>query len=165
MTDDTGGSLAKANGGTPPEIPALAGTDLGSLLASAGGFVNRLSQLPIAQIGKNLEEITDRVRRLADSPQIDRSLKKLESALTEIERVSRQVAEATPATTQRLQEAAAGVRDAARTIDRIAGGTPRKQKDIEALVAELTDTAASIRRLADLLHREPEALLRGRTPQ
>lgn len=165
MTDDTGGSLARAAEDAPPDIPAVAGSDLGSLLASAGGFVNRLGELPVAQIGKNLEEITARVRRLADSPQIDRSLAKLEAALTEIERVSRQVAEATPATTQRLQEAAAGVRDAARTIERIAGGTPRKQQDIEALVAELTDTAASIRRLADLLHREPEALLRGRTPQ
>ncbi|MFW5682885.1 MAG: MlaD family protein, partial [Phycisphaeraceae bacterium] len=165
MTDQQAESLAQANGESPPEIPAVAGTDRGSLLASASGFVNRLGELPIDQIGEDLREITRRVRRLAASPEIDRSLAKLESALTEIERVSQQVAEATPATTERLQQAAAGVRDAARTIDRVTGGTPRKQEDIESLVAELTDTAASIRRLADLLHREPEALLRGRTPE
>mgnify|MGYP006266517353 CR=1 FL=1 len=165
MTDDTDASLAKARGDAPPEVPAIAGTDLGSLLASAGGFVNRLGELPIAKIGRDLEQITQRVRGLAASPEVDRSLDKLEAALTEIETLSERVSEATRATMTRLEEAAAGVRDAARTIDRITGGTPRKQNDVEALVAELTDTAASIRRLADLLHREPEALLRGRTPE
>jgi paraquat-inducible protein B len=115
-----------------PTIPA----PLGALAANLGDIVKRLDQVPLEEIGDNL----------------NRSLARLAATLENTERLTGQIeAELLP-----------NVNAAAADASALLSPTSPVNAELRQLLVELTEAARSIRLMADYLERHPEALIRGK---
>lgn len=149
-------------GGAHPEIPAENG-GLGELAA-------KLGRLPVTRIGENVRTITEHIKALTASPQLQESIGHLDRSLAELERtlhaagpeVGPMLASARE-TVDRLHHTADDIDATAEAARRLLGGSASSPNgNLQQAVRELTGTARSIRTLANYLDQHPEALLRGR---
>ena len=148
--------------GPYPEIPAEDG-GLSELAA-------KLGRLPVTRIGDNVRAITEQVKTLTGSPQLQESLGHLDRSLAQLERTLRtagpQVAPMLASareTVDRLHHTADDIDATAEAARRLLGGSAASPNgNLQQAVHELTGTARAIRTLANYLDQHPEALLRGR---
>jgi len=148
--------------GPYPEIPAE-NAGLGELLAKVG-------RLPVTRIGDNVRAITEQIKTLTASPQLQESLVHLDRSLGELDRTLHaagpQVAPLLASarqTVDRLQHTADDIDATAAAARRLLGGSAASPNgNLQQAVRELTGTARAIRTLANYLDQHPEALLRGR---
>ena len=133
-------------------IPS-AGGGLDNILASLTSISNKLEQVPLDQIGANLNDTLRSASGALGS--IQDLAKKADSGLSP-------VFQRLPAITGALQDAATR---ATRTFGSLEAGYGRESqfnRELERSLAQVGDAARSIRLLADFLDRHPEALVRGR---
>ena len=148
--------------GPYPEIPAENG-GLSELAA-------KLGRLPVTRIGDNVRAITEQVKTLTGSPQLQESIGHLDRSLAQLERTLRaagpQVAPMLTSareTVDRLHHTADDIDATAEAARRLLGGSAASPNgNLQQAVHELTGTARAIRTLANYLDQHPEALLRGR---
>jgi paraquat-inducible protein B len=161
MTGDTGGSLRSV--GQYPEIPAAGSGGIEALVSQAG-------QLPLAEIGNNVEAIATRIKTLASSPKLTDSIDHLDRSLTELDATLRDAGPKIAPTIQSARQTIDGLRKTASEIDSTAeavksmtGASPAAPNgNLQQALAELTQTGRAVRSLADYLDQHPEALLKGR---
>ena len=138
--------------------------------AGLSAFSQQLGRVPLDEIANNVRAITERVKSLADSPQLDDSIHHLDRSLTELDQTLRTAGPQVAPTLTTVRDTVASLRQTATDIDATAD-TARDLMSSDAAapgasaqqaLRELSDAARSIRSLADYLDQHPEALIRGR---
>ena len=128
--------------GPLPELATTPGT-LDEIQTKLGSIVNKIDQIPFADIGQQLQlSLTSLNRMLIKDDQLTAQL---DTTLL-------------PQVGATLDEARQTIRNA---NDSFAAGAPLQQ-DTRRLLQELTRAAASLHALTDYLERHPESLLRGK---
>lgn len=141
---------------SPPRIPAVEGGGIASL-------INQINALPLKTISDQVLELTSRVRKLADSPDVTQSLHHLNMALANLQRLAGEADGQIKPTLESLRRVANAVDATANTINQAMGGSLENEESVQHLVVELTKAARAVRILANYLQRHPEALISGRS--
>ena len=149
--------------GSLPEIPAMEGNALADL-------PRKLDRLPIEQIADNVRAITDHLKELSSSPQLQDSIKQLDRTLAALDKTVRQAGpEIAPAlesvhhTVDGLRKTASAIDGMALSTQKLVGGSPDSPDgNLEQSLRELTEASRSVRTFTDYLDAHPEALIRGR---
>lgn len=153
-----------------PVIPALP-TQLEALTGSLAALLERLSALPLEELVAEMTDAARGVGELARSPDLAATLAAARSAaedLAETARILRRelspIAPALAAAARRAAAAAERAERAFAAVERLVGPGSRTREDVVELVRELRAAARSIRLFAEYLERNPQALIRGRSP-
>jgi paraquat-inducible protein B len=150
-------------GGRYPQIPAMEAGGIGSL-------VTELEDLPLGDVADNLRAITERLKVLISSPELQDSVASLDNVLAELDEVMQNVGPQVAPTVKSMHETVESLHKTAREIDAaaeaaktITGTSPRAPEgNVQHALAELAEAARAVRSLADYLDQHPEALIRGR---
>jgi paraquat-inducible protein B len=157
---------------TPPPIngrlaagalPSAAGPTFAAVLADADGLLRSARAVPLADIGRNLRQLTDRLNGLAGSPQVADSLAHLHATLANLDQITADVRPQAGPLAAKLTQAADDLDGAAIAAKRALGG-PGAPADgsLPDTLQQVTAAARALRSLADDLDRHPEALLKGK---
>jgi paraquat-inducible protein B len=141
----------------PPEIPTVA-VPFQSLNAHVEQVIDRISALPLEPIAADLQRLITAARRLAEDPALPQILTNLATASDALVPAARQLEPTLRAAAAMAAQARAGVADVQGLLDQ--SGTLPDQ--LAHSLEEFQDAARSMRVLAEMLERQPEALLRGR---
>lgn len=148
---------------TPPVIPATGGgSGIEETLASINRVARNIEALPLREIAGHLRSAAQRVDTLVSDPSIDDSLRRLNAALVDVERVAATAGENVGPIAESLRSAASAAESAAGRIEQLVGTSVQQGYDLGELVKELTRAAEAVRALANFLTENPDALLKGR---
>lgn len=161
------GTPGTLGGGLVPEIPSTAGGGVSGIIAQANAVAAKIEALPLTQIADNLKVISAHLATLASSPALTDTLHQVDRSTANIQRISRamrsEVPPALAALRRTVNEAQRSLASAQDLLS--AEGNDANTPDSAALpqtLYEITRTARSLRELANLLDRNPTALLTGR---
>ena len=129
-----------------------------SLNAHVEQVIDRISALPLEPIAADLQRLITAARRLAEDPALPQILTNLATASDALVPAARQLEPTLRAAAAMAAQARAGVADVQGLLDQ--SGTLPDQ--LAHSLEEFQDAARSMRVLAEMLERQPEALLRGR---
>jgi paraquat-inducible protein B len=151
-----------------PIIPSLdaAGTDIDDLTSQADQILRKVNQVPIAEIGADVRGITDKLRTLVNSPQLTDSLNHLDSTLSQVDQMMKQVKPQVGPLITKLNSAADQLNQTAAAANGVLSGEGAAQDaSLPGAIQQLTEAARSIRSLTDYLGRHPEALIKGKVKE
>ena len=151
-------------------IPSMEGT--GDAFAAAATLMDKINAIPFDQIGRNLNETLSGANTLINDPDFKAvadtlrdTLRSVQVFLATLNRGAEPVAQKLPALATHLDEALKRADRLISSVENGYGNNSQINRDAARLLVQLSDAARSIRVLADLLARNPEALIRGRTSQ
>lgn len=162
--------LANA-GHAEPELPTIRGGGVEQMIATASGIMEQLDRVDYAALGADLQGTLKGTNALANGPQMQAALSDLAGSLASVRVILRALdARAEPIATN-LEQALAAARDALEKSKQtmalvdgvIAPEAPLHHHSVR-LTQELAATARSLRHLVEMLERNPQALLLGKTP-
>jgi paraquat-inducible protein B len=152
-------------------LPVL-GNGSDDIGTAATNLVNRLNDIPFAQIGQNASTMLAGASALLNDKRLSESVASLQTTLTSAQQLVANLNHGLTPLTQRMPAVANQLEDVVKHLDTLSGsiesgygGDSRFNRDMSRMMNQLSDAARSIRVLADLLARHPEALFRGRTDQ
>jgi paraquat-inducible protein B len=161
-----GTSAARLELGDPPRVPtATGGSGFEDLTTQANQLLAKLNDLPIGEIGNNLRTVSDRLKQLAVSPDLQVSLAHINTSLASLDGILNDVKPQVGPLLEHLKDAADQLSGAATDAHRLlqtSGSTG--DANLNEAIEQLTDAARSIRSLSDYLSRHPDSLLRGKRP-
>ncbi len=138
--------------GSDTVLPSTGG-GIDNILVAVSDIARKLDQLPLEQIGANLNA----------------TLGAASGAMTSVQDLVRKTEAGLTPSLRRLPEITAALQDAAVRAGRTFGSLENSygkgsqfNRELERAMTQVGDTARSIRLLADFLDRHPEALVRGR---
>jgi paraquat-inducible protein B len=141
-----------------------------SVLSSASGLAEKLQQIPFDEIGRNLNGILGSVNALTGSPELRGAVQGLAGVLEQAQGLLRRADEGLapllrrlPGIASSLDQAVGRASSAMASIERGYGAQSEINRQVARVLGQASDAARSVRQLADLLDRQPEALIRGRT--
>ncbi len=150
-------------------IPSAPGA-LAGVMEGVNRVIAKIDQIPIAQIGRNLNNTLAGTDQLVRGPEIKGAITALRSALGSVQDVAKRIDQAAtpalrdlPATMKTVQEAVGNANRLIGSVQRGYGDDSQFNRDLDRLIDQLTVATRSVRTLADQLNRTPEALIRGRT--
>jgi paraquat-inducible protein B len=138
-----------------PTVP----TTIEAITASLNRFMKRLDQLPMEQIGRDLQRTVAGIERIVDSPGLKDSLDSLEQILADVRQLT------TNANAETLPRLNAALDQLDRTLIELNGALSADaplRHDLRATLRELAGAGRALRELAEFLDRHPEALIRGK---
>ena len=122
-------------------------------------FVKKLGQLPLEDIGRNLDKSMAGINRLVNDPALGDSLQSLRHIMDELETTTQTLnADTVPKINATLAEMENVIKD----LDGWVSADAPLQGDLRQTLKELSDAARAISDLADMLDRHPEALIQGK---
>ncbi len=143
---------------TPPVIPTVS-ADLEGIVTNARRFMARLDRVPLEEIGKNLDQLTGKLLKVTESPELKHALLNLDESLEEVKTAAKTVNTSTlPALDRSLSKLEKAVGDMQALVDPDA---PLQYELLRAL-EEVTSAAKAVRNMADTIDRKPESLIRGK---
>jgi paraquat-inducible protein B len=155
--------------GTDFVLPTTSGGSFAGLQASATELLNNVNAIPFKQIGDNLDGILRAANGVASDPQMHQALTDLAATLASTKELIGHLDTGMGPAMHQLPEIAAGLQKTLTSANKLVlsldtgyGDNTQFNRDLERLLAQLTDAVRSIRSLADLLARNPEALIKGR---
>ncbi len=151
-------------------VPSSEGGGFDSITRSANELLSKINRIDFDAIGKSVAGLTQGLDNTINGPELKQTLTALAATMVQAQDVMQKLdAGATPALA-RLPDIATQLQGALTQANRLAsslntgyGGDSKINRDVEVLLRQVTDTVRSVRVLADLLARNPEALLKGRT--
>jgi paraquat-inducible protein B len=141
-----------------PSVP----TDLEALTASISGLLDRLSTLPVEDIVQSLQRSASAVETLVTSPEAAAGVNNLAAAGNDLRNLIAGLDAATGPMTRSAQSAVEQARQTMQSVDSVLGENSTLRYQLERVLQELTAAARSIRGFADMLDRDPSAIIRGR---
>ncbi len=142
---------------------------LGAITDQVSTLTTRLNAIPYEQIGRNVNHMLASLDRTVGGAELRQAIRKVSETLGEIQGLAheardglRPAFEKLPGIADHLDQAVDHANAALATVDGRDGELQRGAQDMLRQVAEM---ARSVRLLADMLQRNPEALLRGKTPE
>jgi paraquat-inducible protein B len=154
---------ASLGAGPDPTIPTTSGGSIDALVAQASQAVAKVNAMPLEQIGDNLRQTTERLAKLSTSPQVTDALRRVNAAVTNLQRVSASMDHDVPPALAKLTQALQSARQLIGSGQEV--GNQPQTSSLPATLFEVRRAAQSIRELADTLDRNPQALLTGREAQ
>ena len=175
----------------PPIIPAATGgSGLEGAMSAITDVATTIRNLPLQEIAGHMRSASARLDALISDPVLDQSLRRLDSSLAEVEKITKTVgqnagpianslrnaAESAEGTAkkiesasqnvepivQSLRNAAASAEAAAKRAEQLMGTSQKQNYDIAELIRELTRAAEAVRTLANYLSENPDAVIKGR---
>jgi paraquat-inducible protein B len=151
-------------------LPSDEGGGFDSIMRGASELMSKINRIDFDAIGANIASATKGLDSAINGPELKQTLASLNSAMLDLKDLARKLdADAGPAL-KRLPEISAQLQDGLTKISRLAGSLntgygddSRFNRDLNRLTVQLSDTARSVRTLTDLLSRNPEALIQGRS--
>jgi paraquat-inducible protein B len=92
--------------GPLPEVPSTASGDLDTLMSSANQFMDKLGQLPIAEIGTAVHNILAHVDQATSGPELSRAVKSLDRSLANLDQITQKANQQVGPTLESLHRAA-----------------------------------------------------------
>ncbi|MGD9251108.1 MAG: MlaD family protein [Desulfobacterales bacterium] len=138
-----------------PTVP----TTIEAITASLNRFMKRLDQLPMEQIGRDLQRTVAGVERIVNSPKLKDSLDSLQQILAEVKQLS---ASTNAETLPRLNAALDQLDQTLIELNGALDADAPLRHDLRATLRELAGAGRALRELAEFLDRHPEALIRGK---
>ena len=142
-----------------PTVPS----SLETLQRSLTDIMQKVSELPIADMTEQLRATAEAIASIAGSGDLKKSIANANEVLTRLADLTANLDQASKPALAELQETLRSLGEAARSANSLVGPRSGTRDDLNRLLGELTDTARSVRNLSDYLSRHPEALLRGKT--
>ncbi len=137
--------------------------------ASATDLLNNVNAIPFKQIGDNLDGMLRSANGLVGDPQLHQALADLSGTLASAKTLIAHLDNGLGPAVRQLPEIATGLQKTLTSANKLVlsldngyGDNTQFNRDLSRLLAQLTDAVRSIRSLADLLARNPEALIKGR---
>lgn len=147
----------------PPIIPAAtAGGGLEGAMTAITDVATTIRNLPLQEIAGNMRSASARLDALISDPALDRSLRRLDSSLTEVERVAKIAGQNAEPIVESLRNAADSAEAAAKSAEQLIGTSQKQNYDVAELIRELTRAAEAVRALANYLTENPDAVIKGR---
>jgi paraquat-inducible protein B len=150
-------------------VPTTQGGGFASIEASASALFDQVGQIPLKQIGENLNAILGSVNDATSGPRLRQAVTDLAAAIASVRDLVAQVDSGLNPTMKQLPELSAGLQKTLTNVNKLLlsidsgyGDNTQFNRDLERLLVQLNDAVRSIRSLADLLARHPEALIKGR---
>ena len=151
-------------------VPVIEGA--GDAIASAAALMDKLGAIPFDEIGRNLNNTLAGTSTLVNDPDfkavadaLRETLRGVQGFITTLNRGIDPVTQKLPGLTTHLDDALKRTDRLIASIEAGYGSNSQLNRDANRLMVQLSEAARSIRVLADLLARNPEALIRGRTSQ
>ena len=148
--------LRQGQGG-PPEIPTVS-SPFEPLSARLERVAARISALPLERIVKELEGTIAAARRIVEDPAVPHLLANLANASDVLVPAARQLDPTLRAATAVTDQA----RESLAEVQELLNQSRALPEQIVHLLEEIEDAARSLRLLAEMLERQPEAILRGK---
>ncbi|HEV7241533.1 MAG TPA: MlaD family protein [Thermoanaerobaculia bacterium] len=147
----------------PPIIPAAsADSGIEGAMAAIGDVATTIRNLPLQEIAGNMRSASARLDSLVNDPALDRSLRRLDTSLAELEKVAKTAGENVDPIVESLRNAAESAEAAAKSAQQLVGTSQKQNYDVAELIRELTRAAEAVRALATYLSENPDSLIRGR---
>jgi paraquat-inducible protein B len=150
-------------------LPSLPG-GLEGITTSAGEILRKIDALPLADIGRNLDQALRGASDITNGPELKQSLRALNETLNELQDLVRKADAGAGPALKRLPEIAQGLQTVVDRAGKLVGSADvgygensEFRRDVQRLLEQVSDTARSVRLLADYLDQHPDALLRGRS--
>jgi paraquat-inducible protein B len=144
--------------GVYPEMPTTPG-QFEQIGDKAQRLVARLEKIPIEQIAANLRDTLEGTKRVANSPEILKTIKSLDAAIQELQAFTNELRTKTsPELVAVMQQARLSLASASNALE---SDSPLQSR-MKTALEEITSAARSLRVLADYLERYPQSLLVGK---
>lgn len=154
-----------------PELPTLRGVGFEQLVATASGILEQLDRVDYAALGADLQGTLKGVNALVSAPQLQGALSDLAASLSSVRTLLKALDSRAEPIAANLDGALAAARAALEKsqstlalVDGVLAPEAPLHHQALRLTQELTATARSLRHLVDMLERNPQALLLGKTP-
>ncbi|QDH16025.1 PqiB family protein [Oecophyllibacter saccharovorans] len=128
------------------------------VLQSVSSIANKISEMPLTQIGNHLNELLEHSDQRVKSPQVTQAIAALRGSLVALNRLLDNADDHLP----KLMNALDSTLASARVLLNSYGGDSDFHHDLQALVIQLTQLARSMRLTANYIDHHPSALLVGR---
>ena len=150
-------------------LPSINGSGLGGLMASATELLTKVDAIPFDQIGNNLNDILKGANTLASGPELKQSLTELAQLVTRVKLLADHLdnglspaVKQLPQLASDLQKTLTGATKLVQSLNEGYGSNTQFSRDLQRLLVQVNEAATSVRALADLLSRDPGALIAGR---
>ncbi len=157
---------------TEGEYFVMPTTDTGGfsgLQASATELLNKVNTIPFDQIGKHLDGILAAANTAASGPQLRQSLLEIAAIVTRVKDLADHLDNGLNPAVRQLPELVSGLQKTLANTNRLVqsldtgyGDNTQFYRELGRMMVQLNEALSSIRSLADLLSRDPSALIRGR---
>ena len=144
-----------------PLIPSVP-TDLEALTASISGLLDRLSSLPIEDIVQILHSAAATIENIVADPDVAAGIENLAAAGSDLRSLIAELEASTGPMARSAEAAVAQAQQTMQSVDAMLGQNSTLRYQLERVLQELTTAARSIRSFADMLDRDPSAIIRGR---
>ena len=139
-------------------IPSMPSTSR-EVVQAITRFVRKLDQLPLEDIGRDLQRTMAGLNRLVNDPNLRNAIQSLRTILADLETTTQSLnAETVPKVNAALVEMETVLKD----LDGWVSADAPLQGELRSTLEELTAAARAVSELADLLDRHPEALIQGK---
>lgn len=164
-------SASLSHEGVTVVLPASqsGGGGLDELSTSANQLLVKIGQIPFAAISANLNATLAGASGIVRDPKLKQAVAQLNSTLSATQDLVRHVDGAAtpalrrlPAIAEQLEATLAQLRSLTASVSNGSAGSGKFGRDLDGLLVQVTDAAISVRAVADLLTRNPAALIRGR---
>jgi paraquat-inducible protein B len=142
---------------------------IGNITDQVSTLTTRLNAIPYEQIGRNVNHMLASLDRTVGGPDMQQAVRKLSTTLSEVQALAAEARqglapafERLPGIAERVEQAVDHANAALASVD---GRDGALQRQAQKMLGEVAEMARSVRLLADTLERQPEALLRGKTPE
>ncbi len=151
-------------------VPSSETGGLDTITRSAAELLGKINSIDFAAIGKSITGTAKGLDDLVNSEQLKKTMASLQVVMADAQDFMRKLNTNSGPALARLPEIAKSLDDSLVQVNRLAaslntgyGDNSRFSREIDRLLPQLNETARSFRALADLLSRNPEALIQGRT--
>jgi paraquat-inducible protein B len=155
--------------GTNFVMPTTDSGGFSGLQASATELLTKVNTIPFDQIGKNLDGILSAANTAANGGQMRQSLTELAAVVARVKDLADHLDSGVSPALRQLPDIATGLQKTLTNTNRLVqsldtgyGDNTQFNRDLGRLMVQLNEAMSSIRALADLLARDPEALIKGR---
>ena len=155
--------------GTNFVVPTTDSGGFSGLQASATDLLAKVNTIPFDQIGKNVDGILQAVNTVANGAEMKQTLTELAATVARVKDVADHLDSGLSPALRQLPDIAAGLQKTMTNTNRLVqsldtgyGGNTQFNRDLGRVLVQLNEALSSIRALADLLARDPSALIKGR---
>ena len=150
-------------------FPTTEGGGLAGLQSSVADLLGKVNAIPFDQIGKNLNGILLAANDVANGAELRQSLNELSAIIARVKDMADHLdSGATPALRQ-LPEIASGLQKTIANANLLVqsvgngyGDNTKFNRDMDRLLLQASEALTSVRAFADMLSRDPQALIKGR---
>jgi len=150
-------------------FPTTDGGGLAGLQSSATDLLKKVNAIPFDQIGKNVNSILVAANNVANGAQLRQSLEQLSGIIAKVKDMADRLDSGASPALRQLPEIANGLQKTIANANMLLqsvgngyGDNTKFNRDMDRLLLQASDALTSIRALADMLSRDPQALLKGR---